>query len=95
MVKTKGTKKTEDHSSDDFMSCGKDDNCCYPHKHKHKVKCGSGGGGALYGIGVIGALVYFFQHLGPATFGNVIWVIIKSVFWPALIVYKALELLKF
>lgn len=50
------------------------------------------GGGALYGIGVIGALVYFMQHAN--SFTSVITGLVKSVFWPAVIVYKALELLQ-
>lgn len=54
----------------------------------------SGGGtGAIYGFGVIGALVYFFQ--GTHTLMEVVLAIIKSVAWPALVVYKVLELLKF
>jgi len=51
------------------------------------------GGGAIYGIGIFGALVYFIQHAHSLTDGLV--GIIYSVFWPAVMVYKALELLKF
>ena len=50
------------------------------------------GGGAIYGLGVIGALIYFLQH--ATTFAAVVAGIIKGVFWPAVLVYKALELLK-
>ena len=50
------------------------------------------GSGALYGTGVVGALIYFLQH--ATTFLAVIIGIIKAFFWPALIVYKALEFLK-
>lgn len=50
------------------------------------------GGGAIYGIGVIGALIYFLQH--ATTIGGGIIGIIKAVFWPAVVVYKALDLLK-
>lgn len=50
------------------------------------------GSGALYGTGVIGALIYFLQH--ATSFGAGIIGIIKAFFWPAVIVYKALELLK-
>jgi hypothetical protein len=55
-----------------------------------KVKCGAGGG-AIYGIGIFGALIYFWQH--AASFGAVILGLVKAIFWPALIVYKAFELL--
>ena len=47
--------------------------------------------GALYGIGVIGALIYYLQH--ATTFLMVLIGIIKAIFWPAVIVYKVLEIL--
>lgn len=50
------------------------------------------GSGAIYGIGVLGALVYFFQH--ASSFTDVLIGIIYSLFWPAVIVYKVLELFK-
>lgn len=72
----------------------KDEKCeCCNYKCK-KVNYG-GHGGAIYGLGLIGAVVYFFQHIGSVTFGNVVMAIIKSIAWPALIVFKVLELLKF
>ena len=55
------------------------------------MKCNAGGG-ALYGLGVIGALIYFMQH--ATSFLLVVAGIVKALFWPAVIVYKALELLK-
>ena len=68
---------------------------CKSWKHKGRRGRGGGGCGAIYGFGLIGALVYFFQHLGPSTFGNIIMAIIKSIAWPALFVYKFLEYLRF
>ncbi len=47
--------------------------------------------GALYGLGVIGALVYYLQHATTLVDGLV--GIVKGLFWPAVIVHKALELL--
>lgn len=49
------------------------------------------GSGALYGTGVIGALIYFLQN--STTIMDAVIGIIKSFFWPAVMVYKALELL--
>lgn len=49
-------------------------------------------GGAVYGIGIFGALIYFLQH--AQNFQQVIWGIAQSIFWPAVLVYKALEFLK-
>lgn len=56
------------------------------------MKCNAGGG-AIYGIGVIGALIYFLQHAHSAF--AVLVGFIYSIFWPGVVVYKALELLKF
>lgn len=55
------------------------------------MKCNAGGG-AIYGIGIFGALLYFIQH--AATFGEGVVGIIYALFWPAVIVYKVLEILK-
>lgn len=49
----------------------------------------NGGGGAVYGIGMIGALVYFFQS--AATGRDKALAAPKAIFWPALLVYKALK----
>ncbi len=48
--------------------------------------------GAVYGMGFIGALIYFLQH--STSFGAGIIGIIKALFWPGVLIYKALELLK-
>lgn len=51
------------------------------------------GTGAIYGFGFIGALIYFFQH--AATFWIGVLGIFKAIVWPALLVYKFLEIFKF
>ncbi len=53
----------------------------------------AGGGGAVYGMGFIGALIYFIGH--STSFAMGVLGVLKSVIWPVLLVYKALELLKF
>lgn len=50
------------------------------------------GSGAIYGIGVIGAVVYFIQHASSVLDGVV--GIILAIFWPGVVVYKVLELFK-
>ncbi len=50
------------------------------------------GGGAVYGLGFLGALVYYIQH--AATLGDGIFGLLKAIVWPALFVYKAISLLK-
>ena len=47
--------------------------------------------GAIYGMGVIGALIYFMQH--ATSFATVILGIIKAIFWPAVVLYRVLQLL--
>lgn len=59
----------------------------------NKYHHGGGAGGAIYGIGLVGALVYFLQR--SPTFADGVIGVIKAIGWPALIVYKVLELLKF
>lgn len=49
--------------------------------------------GGVYGLAFVGALVYFIQH--ATSFGDGVLGVLKAVIWPALLVYKALELLKF
>lgn len=50
------------------------------------------GSGAIYGLGMIGALVYFLQH--ATSFLAVVGGIIYAIFWPAVVLYHVLGLLK-
>jgi hypothetical protein len=47
---------------------------------------------AVYGIGLIGALVYFIEHAVGFWMGAL--GILKALIWPALLVYKILDFLK-
>lgn len=51
-----------------------------------------GGGGAVYGLGFIGALVYFLQQ--ASTFWERVLGILKAILWPAFVVYGLLDFLK-
>lgn len=44
--------------------------------------------GAVYGLGMIGAAIYYIQH-APTFWAGVIGVL-KALVWPAFIVYHAL-----
>lgn len=46
--------------------------------------------GGIYGLGFIGALVYYISHATGFWMG--VWGILKALVWPAFLVY---ELLKF
>lgn len=50
-----------------------------------------GTSGAIYGLGFIGAVVYFIQH--SATFGAGVIGVLKAIVWPAIVVYKVLAVL--
>ncbi|MFA6007382.1 MAG: hypothetical protein WC784_01910 [Candidatus Shapirobacteria bacterium] len=52
---------------------------------------GHGNPGAIYGLGMIGALFYFLQN--AVGFGAVIVGIGKAIFWPALVVFRILDML--
>jgi hypothetical protein len=47
---------------------------------------------AGYGLGFIGALIYFIQH--ATTFWMGVVGFLKAIVWPAFLVYKLLEFLK-
>ncbi len=48
----------------------------------------SGGGNAVYGLGLIGALVYYLQQADGAA--EYLLAVLKALVWPALLVYQAL-----
>jgi hypothetical protein len=60
--------------------------------HQMKSQSGTAGAGnAVYGIGIIGALVYYFQV--AHSFGAVMIGILKAIFWPGFLVYEAFKYL--
>jgi hypothetical protein len=49
-------------------------------------KGAAAGSGALYGLGIFGALFYYWQQAD--SFWEYVWAIFpKSIFWPAYVVY--------
>jgi len=57
-------------------------------------KCveGHASGGAVYGLGMIGAMVFYIGQ--AATFGAGVIGFLKALVWPAFLVYSALNYLK-
>jgi hypothetical protein len=51
----------------------------------------SGLSAGIYGLGFIGAAVYFIGH--AATFWLGALGFLKAIFWPAVLIYKLLEVL--
>jgi hypothetical protein len=52
--------------------------------------CG-GGGNAVYGLGLIGALVYYIQAADG--FWSIVLGILKAIVWPVFLVYEVLKFL--
>ncbi len=63
-----------------------------PEKPKKKIIYRNASSEAVYGLGLIGALVYYLQH--ATTFAIGLLGVLKSIVWPAMVVYKLLEFLK-
>ncbi len=50
-----------------------------------------GGGDAVYGLGLIGALVYYIQAADG--FWSGVWGVLKALVWPAFLIYDLLKFL--
>jgi hypothetical protein len=50
------------------------------------------GGGAVYGLGLIGASVYYVQH--ASSFGDGLLGLLKAIVWPAFLIYHAMGALR-
>jgi hypothetical protein len=59
-------------------------------KRRTSSRC-AGGGNAVYGLGLIGALVYYIQ--AADSFGEGVLGVLKAIVWPAFVVYDLLTFL--
>lgn len=48
--------------------------------------------GAVYGLGFVGALIYFLEH--ATTLAMALLGILKALVWPGILIYKVLGFLK-
>ncbi len=55
-------------------------------------QAGTGGGGAVYGLGLVGALVFFWRQAD--SFVEYLLAVLKALVWPALLVYDAFKALR-
>jgi len=53
---------------------------------------GAAGGGAIYGMGIFGAWVFFWQQAD--SFWAYVLVLFQGLFWPAWMVYEVFTALK-
>jgi hypothetical protein len=58
-------------------------------REKQKVIYRDSGGGAVYGLGLIGAWVYFIGH--ATTFWLGVLGFLKGIVWPALVIFEVLK----
>jgi hypothetical protein len=61
------------------------------HKHHHHGRRSGGGGSAVYGLGFIGAVIFFIGH--ATTFWGGVLGFFQALVWPAFLVYEALKVL--
>ena len=74
----------------DKKDMGECKNYCGKHKwHNHGRN--AGGGNAVYGLGFIGALIFFIGH--ATTFWAGVLGFFQALVWPAFLVYEALKVL--
>ena len=64
------------------------DNCCKPRNY-HAT---NSAGGAVYGLGLIGAAVWFIGQ--ATTFWTGVLGFLKAIVWPAIMAFKLFEFLK-
>lgn len=57
---------------------------------RHWAHCAKGGD-AVYGLGLIGALIYYIQQ--AAGFWQGVLAILKALVWPAFLIYDLLKFL--
>jgi hypothetical protein len=55
-------------------------------------QAGGAGGGAVYGLGLIGALVYYIQT--ATSFWDGVYGVFQALVWPAFLIYGVLDSLK-
>jgi hypothetical protein len=60
-------------------------------KHAKWKYVHNSGGGAVYSLGLIGSIVYFLQH--ASSFQEGVIGVLQSFVWPAILAYRAFELL--
>lgn len=56
-----------------------------------RVPAAAGGGGAVYFMGIIGALVFFWGQTD--SFGERVGAVFEALVWPGFVVYGALRML--
>lgn len=61
-------------------------------RKRDKMRMKNDACGGVYGLAIVGAAVYYIRH--APTFWVGLLGILKAIVWPAVLMYKVLELLK-
>ncbi len=72
--------------------CCEGGECCKDVCRKQSSSHHGGASDTVYGMGLVGAFVYFFPQI--TSISSFFMVLIKSIIWPGLLVFQALSLLK-
>ena len=67
-----------------------EEKCCNE-KSQNRNHQATASGGAVYGLGMIGAAIYFISHAVGFWMG--VLGLLKAIVWPAFLVYEALKML--
>jgi hypothetical protein len=65
---------------------------CVHCNHRRCRNNNQGAAGAVYGLGLIGAAIYYIQHAG--TFWIGVLGILKAIVWPVILIYNLFGFLK-
>lgn len=63
-----------------------------PEQKSNKKKSYTSSGTGIYGLGLIGAMVYYIQH--AETFWMGVVGFLKALVWPAFLIYELMKYLK-
>jgi hypothetical protein len=74
--------------SDQTASQETEKGCC----RRSTAGADAGNGGAVYGLGLIGAAVYFWRRADSPTDRGL--ALVKALVWPAFLVYEAFDALQ-
>ena len=69
--------------------CTEQDGCSGGKRNRNRYN--SGGGGAVYGLGMIGAVVYYVATASGFWVG--VLGVLKAIVWPAFLVYELMKML--
>ena len=74
-----------------MKDCKNDKKCEHCQKHQSKYQNYNQSGGAVYGLGLIGAAIFFISQ--ATSFWVGVLGLLKAIIWPAFLIYEAFNFL--